>query len=127
MQWRTQDYSRVVAGNSAFLLSCNGYLGELLCCVKGVNLFSSFERGPGIAPEMLQKKKASWGNLVVFLELLLEAWGYSLIVVISGSLLGCSQWSEVSLSCEEIWDGSQVNAGGMGSISHLWGNLMVFL
>lgn len=52
--------------------------------------FSSFERGPGIAPEMLQKKKASWGNLVVFLELLLEAWGYSLIVAgISGSLLGC--------------------------------------
>ena len=39
---------------------------------------------------MLQKKKASWGNLVVFLELRLEAWGYSLIVAgISGSLLGC--------------------------------------
>ena len=69
---------QIVAGNSGFLLSWDGYLGEPLVLYKGsqssfpvlrqdLGWLSKCSRGKGPPLEL-------WGNLVVFLELRLEAW-----------------------------------------------------
>ena len=42
MRWDTWDSSRVVAGNSAFISSCDGDLWVPLSCLKGVKLSLEF-------------------------------------------------------------------------------------
>ena len=36
MRWRTRGSSQVVAGKSEFLLSGDGYFGNLLSCITGI-------------------------------------------------------------------------------------------
>ena len=62
-----------MAGNSEFLSSCNGYLGEPLQLFKGSQASFQLLRGKtGVALEVLQGKWASSHiegvNIVVFLE-----------------------------------------------------------
>ena len=59
MRWDTWGSSRVVAGNSAFISSCDGNLSTPLSCLRESSFLSSFEREPGIVLEVLQEKRAS--------------------------------------------------------------------
>ena len=73
-----------------------------------------------------------WGNLMgvffFFFELHLEDWGHSMIVAgTSGSVLGCLREVKSPFVFQGMQDFSKVTAGEWGLISHLWGNLIVFL
>ena len=53
IRWDTRGSSRVVAGNLAFISSCDGDLSTPLSCLRESSFLSSFEREPGIALEVL--------------------------------------------------------------------------
>ena len=59
MRWDTRGTSQVVAGNSAFISSCDGDLWAPLSSLKGVKFSVEFEREPVIAFEVRQEKSAS--------------------------------------------------------------------
>ena len=59
MRWDTWGSSRVVAGNSAFISSCDGDLWAPLSGQKVIKFLSCFERELGIAFEVRQEKRAT--------------------------------------------------------------------
>ena len=83
-----------------------GILRNLLICIKESSLLSSFELELGIALKALQGKRASSrikaGNLLSFVKLWREAWGFSQVEMGTSGNLVLTQGSQVSFCVARV-------------------------
>ena len=133
IRWVTQGSSRVVASNSGILSSFDGSLSEQLELHKGsevsyqvlrgnLGLLSRSCRGKG--PHLVLKGESCGFSRVV-------AGSFGFLSTCDGALretLVLTQGSQDSFELRgEVQDCSRVTAGESGHISHLRGDVMVFL